>query len=195
MRDSMKMTVKYQFAYILLIRLVSAGIAFLFGAFIFYYLMFTDVAKQILSVALMGVEFAMLYVAAKKFANRDAKTVTPLNYSLLKGVMFGVAIAAINIILILIYTIVWRNFSGEYGVTGAVPIAYNACFYIWTFAYNGLIADFTAGQFGYIASAAAVIVPIAATTVGYIAGGKNFDLTERLDSFIYEKDEDNAGEE
>lgn len=192
MRDSMKMTVKYQFAYILLIRLVSAGIAFIFGAFIYYYLLFVDVAKQILSVALMGVEFAMLYIAAKKFANRDAKKVTPLNYSLIKGVMFGAMIAAINIILILIYTAVWRNFSGEYGVVGFVPIAYNACFYVWTFAYNGLIANFTAGEFGYIAAAAAVIVPIAATTAGYIAGGRNFDLAEHLDSFIYEKDDDDA---
>lgn len=189
MRDSMKMTVRYQFGYILLTQLISAGIVFLFGAFIFYYFMTINVAKQILSLCLIGVEFMMVYVAAKKLAARDIKPVTPLKYSKLKGVMFGVQIAVLNIALVLILKLIWHNFSDDNGLVGAAPIAYNALFYFWSFACNGLMTNQIYGELGYIAIAAMVVFPIAATTLGYIAGGRNFNLSEHFDKFIYEKDE------
>ena len=194
----MKMTVKYQFGYMLLQKLIAVGIIFLFGAFIFYYLMTINIAKQLLSVCLMAVEFAILYIAAKKLANRDSKPVTPLKASKVKGVMFGVMIAVINIILTLLYMIVWSNFSAEAVVeettvrvlNGIVPICVNALYYVWSFAYQGLINDYTSGNIGIIAALCMIAVPIAATTVGYIAGCKKFELAEHLDKFIYEKEED-----
>jgi len=33
-----------------------------------------------------------------------------------------------------------------------------------------------------------VVMPIAATTLGYIAGEKKFELAEKLDEFMYEKE-------
>ena len=199
----MKMTVKYQFGYILLQRLIAAGIAFLFGAFIFYYFMTINIAKQILSVCLIAVEFAVLYIASKKFANRDSKEVTPLKASKLKGVMFGVQISVLNVILTLLYMLVWNICAVSVTVEdkvarvieGIVPICYNAFYYFWSFAYQGFINDYTSGNIGVIAAILMIVVPIAATALGYIAGCRKFELAEHLDQFIYEKEEDNTGEE
>lgn len=196
MRDSMKMTVKYQFGYMLLQKLIAVGIVFLFGAFIFYYFMTINIAKQILSLLLITVEFAILYVASKKLANRDSKPVTPLKPSKVKGVLFGAMIAVINMVLMLMYMIVWSNFAADAVVEdqtvrvldGIIPICCNAIYYVWSFAYQGFINDYTSGNIGIIAMLLMIIVPIAATTLGYIAGLKKFELAEHLDKFIYEKD-------
>lgn len=192
MRDSMKMTVKYQFGYILLNQLAAAGIVFLFGAFIFYYFLTINIAKEILSALLIATEFAILYVASKKLANRDAKPVTPLKPSRIKGVLFGVQIAVMNIIMLIIFKLIWANFSDENGLVGILPIAYNMVFYFWTFAYQGFMTGYIGGHIGIIATAAMAIAPIAATTVGYIAGLNRFELAEHLDQFIYEKQEESG---
>ena len=49
-----------------------------------------NIAKEIISVIFIGVNFAMLYIPAKNFAIRDNKSYTPLKPSKLKGAMFGV---------------------------------------------------------------------------------------------------------
>ena len=33
-----------------------------------------------------------------------------------------------------------------------------------------------------------MVVPVAATLIGYIAGSKKFELAEKIDEFMYEKE-------
>lgn len=93
MKDSMKITVKYQFVYMLLMQVAASGVAFVFGLVAFWYFLSMNIAKEIISVIFIGVNFAMLYIPAKNFAIRDNKSYTPLKPSKLKGAMFGVLIS------------------------------------------------------------------------------------------------------
>ena len=86
MKDSMKITVKYQFVYMLLMQVAASGVAFVFGLVAFWYFLSINIAKEIISVIFIGVNFAMLYIPAKNFAIRDNKSYTPLKPSKLKGV-------------------------------------------------------------------------------------------------------------
>ena len=78
MKDSMKITVKYQFVYMLLMQVAASGVAFVFGLVAFWYFLSMNIAKEIISVIFIGVNFAMLYIPAKNFAIRDNKSYTPL---------------------------------------------------------------------------------------------------------------------
>ncbi len=198
MRDSMKTTVGYQFMYIIMTYFAAAAAAALFGMFIFYQFTDMNIAKQILSVCLMIVEAAMLYVTAKKFASRDIKNYTPLKESRVKGAMFGVSVAALKIILVIVHEIVWAACSvpleeGGRALGGAGAVAYNFIFNIITFSYNGFMTDPQHGHIGIVAIVLMIIVPIAATTLGYIAGCKRFELAENLDKLIYEKEDKEEG--
>ena len=76
MKDSMKITVKYQFVYMLLMQVAASGVAFVFGLVAFWYFLSMNIAKEIISVIFIGVNFAMLYIPAKNFAIRDNKSYT-----------------------------------------------------------------------------------------------------------------------
>ncbi len=188
MKDSMKMTVPYQFAYLLLIQLAASAVAFLFGIVAFSYFLMLPVAKEIVSVAFMVMNFAMLYIYSKKFAIRDNKQYTSLKPSIAKGVLFGVLIAAVNVIFMLALTFVWKAYGEAGGGLGVLRTAINAVFYVWTFPYCGIM-NLNEGHFSIISAIMLVAVPIAATTAGYIAGCRKFELAEKLDTFIYEKED------
>ena len=50
MKDSMKITVKYQFVYMLLMQVAASGVAFVFGLVAFWYFLSMNIAKEIISV-------------------------------------------------------------------------------------------------------------------------------------------------
>ena len=169
MKDSMKITVKYQFVYMLLMQVAASGVAFVFGLVAFWYFLSINIAKEIISVIFIGVNFAMLYIPAKNFAIRDNKSYTPLKPSKLKGAMFGVLISVVTAILMVLFAFVWAKFSDEIGIHGVVPTIINVIFYYWSFLM--------------------LIVPILATYCGYIAGSKKFEFVEKIEEFMYEKEE------
>ena len=187
MRDSMKMTVRYQFIYMLIMQAAASGVCFVFGMVAFWYFMNISVAKEILSVIFMLVNFAMLYTSAKKFALLDNKPYTPLKPSKLKGVLFGVSVALVNLIFAGIFRLMWIKFGTDLGITGVFPTIINALFYYWSFPYNGIM-NLSNGVFTLYSLAAMVVMPVAATLIGYIAGSKKFELTEKIEEFMYEKE-------
>ena len=69
----------------LLMQVAASGVAFVFGLVAFWYFLSMNIAKEIISVIFIGVNFAMLYIPAKNFAIRDNKSYTPLKPSKLKG--------------------------------------------------------------------------------------------------------------
>lgn len=187
MRDSMKITVGYQFAYILLMQLAEVGVTLVFGLVAFWYFLNINIVKEIISIAFMAVNFAILYIASKKLAQRDCKPYTPLKPSKLKGAMFGVMISAITLVLMLLFMYVWANYSDESGIHGVIPTAVNILFYCWSFPYTGIMGLYN-GHFMEYAGIIMLILPPAATLAGYIAGCKNIELAEKLDKFVYEKE-------
>lgn len=186
MRDSMKMSKGYQFMYMLLMQAAASGITLVFGLVAFWYFLNISIVKEIISIAFMAVNFAVLYISAKKMAQRDYKPYTPLKPSKLKGALFGALISAVTLVLMLLFMYVWANYSDDAGIHGIVPTVINVLFYCWSFPYNGIMGLYN-GQFMVYAGIIMLILPIAATLIGYIAGSKNIELAEKLDKFIYEK--------
>lgn len=183
----MKITVRYQFVYMLLMQAAASGVAFVFGLVAFWYFMNISIAKEILSVIFMIVNFAMIYISAKKFALRDNKPYTPLKPSTLKGALFGCAIALVNLAFMGIFKLAWMKFGTANGITGIFPTIINALFYYWTFPYNGIM-NLSFGSFTVYSAAAMIVVPIAASLAGYIAGSRKFELAEKIDELMYEKE-------
>lgn len=186
-KDSTKITVRYQFLYILLMQLAASGVTIVFGLVAFWYFLSMSIVKEILSVVFMGVNFAMLYTASKKFALLDNKPYTPLKPSRVKGVLFGCFVAVISLAFVAIYKLVWLKYGTDMGITGVIPTAVNAIFYFWSFPFNGILG-MNSGNFMLYAVPIMAAVPIAATTAGYIAGCKKFELSEKIDEFMYEKE-------
>lgn len=187
MKDSMKITVRYQFLHMLLMQAAASGIAIIFGLVAFWYFLNMRVAKEILSLVFIAVNFAILYVAAKKFAKLDNKPYTPLKPNKTKGVLLGCFIAMVTLALTGAFKLVWSGFSNEIGVVGIVPTIVNILFYYWSFPFNGILG-LSKGSFMLYAIPIMVALPIAATTFGYIAGCRNFDISEKIDELMYEKE-------
>lgn len=187
MRESTKITKKYQFVYVLLIQLGASGVAFVFGLVAFWYFMNMKIVKEIISIAFILVNFAMLYIASKKFALLDNKPYTPLKPSRVKGVLFGAVVAVLNVIFVLLYRLLWIKYGIDAGLSGILPMMANTAFYYWSFPYNGLM-NMDSGVISAYSVVFMIVIPVAATTLGYIAGEKKFELAEKLDEFMYEKE-------
>lgn len=187
MRDSMKITVKYQFVNMLLMHLAAAGVTFVFGMVAFWYFLSRPVWKEILSVVFMAVYFIMLYIRSKKFAVLDNKSYTPLKPSTAKGFLFGVLISAVTIVLLVLFEFMWSAFCVDGGLVGVIPTAVNVIFYFWSFPYNGIMG-LSCGLMTWYSIALMLILPVAACGMGYIAGSKNIEVMEKLEEYMYEKE-------
>lgn len=187
MRDSVKITVKYQFCMMLLQHLAAAGVTFVFGMVAFWYFLSRSVWKELLSVVFIAVYFILLYSKSKKFAALDNKTYTPLEPKLVKGFMFGGAIAAAMLVFFALYELDWQFFSEGDSVIGVIPTAVNAIFYFLSFPYNGLM-NMHCGAITWYSVVLMAVVPIAACGAGYYAGIKNIQIMEKIESFMYEKE-------
>lgn len=183
----MKITVKYQLVMMLLMHLAAAGVAFVFGMVAFWYFLTQPVWKELLSVIFMAVYFAMLYLRAKKFAVLDNKPYTPLKPNKIKGVLFGAAVAAVTFILFALFSFVWKHYSADGGVVGVIPTAVNVIFYFWSFPFNGIM-NLSEGMMTWYSVALMLILPIAASALGYLAGCKNIEIMEKLEEYMYEKE-------
>lgn len=187
MRDSMKMTVRYQFVFMLILQLAASGVTFVFGLVAFWYFTNIPVAKEILSCVLIAVNFAMLYIYSKKFAVLDNKPYTPIKPSKVKGALFGAAISAVTVLLMIMFKLIWTVFSNENGLVGVFPSVLNFIFYYWTFPYNGIMG-LSRGVYTMYSAAVMLVMPVAATTVGYIFGCRKIEISEKIEEFMYEKE-------
>ena len=61
MKNSVEITVRYQFLRILLMQAAASGIALLFGIVAFWYFLNMSIVKEFLSLIFITVNFSMLY--------------------------------------------------------------------------------------------------------------------------------------
>lgn len=167
----------------------ASGATLVFGWVAFWYFTNINIIKQILSVIFIIVNFIFLYVTAKKCAVQDFRPYNPTTVSKTKGALFGCAVSALNIIFMIIFRLLWIKFGTEAGIQGALPTAYNVFFYYWSYPYNGIM-NLENGIFTIYSAIAMIVVPVAATASGYIAGCKGFDMADKLSGLIYEKDDE-----
>lgn len=199
MRNSLDITRKYQFGYMLLHHLTTVLAIILFEAIAFWYFLDSEIGRNVVASVLTIVYGFVVYSYARKLAVWDNKPYTPLKPELKWGVFWGVAIAATVGVFLIVYKLNWALFSAvsEEGVpylTNIPSVIVNLLFYIWTGPYFGFVKP-QGGEIEVYGQILMLIVPIIATTLGYKAGCTNFDLLEKLDGLTVEKKEDDEDED
>ncbi len=188
MRDSMKITVPYQFGHILLTHLGAVSVAFVFQTVAFWYFIGTKGCKEVLAIVFTAIYAGMIYHSSRKLSLLDHKTYTPLKPSVLKGAMFGAGIAVVTLVLFVLWKFAWINSADETGLVG-IGLVINFVFSFWTFPYYGFLGA-SNGEITVIGGALMLIVPILASTAGYLAGKYKLDLLDVIERFSYEKEDE-----
>lgn len=189
MRNSVKITRKYQFGSMLLHHIIAVFVAIVFESIACLYFLDKPVARYIVAAVFTVVYGFMIYSHARRLAEFDAKSYTPLQPELKWGVLWGVMIAATVLVWIVIFRLNWIWFSVDGAMTNLASIIVNILFYFWTAPYFCLISD-TGGHIPVFAGVLMVAVPVAASSLGYMAGMKHFDLAAKLYWLTVEKKED-----
>ena len=190
MRNSVDITRGYQFGRMLLNHVMAVIVAFVIQTVACWYYLDKHVIKYIVSIIFVALYAFMIYSGAHRLATFDAKPYTPLKANIKWGVLWGAFIAVTIIAAAAIY---WGNralFTTADGQSlnnwGSVLV--NLIMTIWISPYMGFLFSNTSAI--WIIAAAASVVSIAASTFGYAAGMKNFDVIAKLDSMTLEKNED-----
>lgn len=191
MRNSVDITRKYQFGYMILQHFLIALVAIVFEALAFWYFLDKQIGRQIVACVFTVVYGFGLYSASRKLSVWDSKPYTPLQPRLKWGFLWGLAITATVALMLTVYKFNWHAFSAvdENGVrylTSLPAVLLNLLFYLWTAPYFGFVQN-QGGGIEIYGQILMLIVPPIATTLGYKAGMTNFDLLEKLDSMTLEK--------
>ncbi|MDD6485166.1 MAG: hypothetical protein PUF72_11470 [Clostridiales bacterium] len=186
MRETTKMTVPYQFMNIFFAHLAAVGIIMILTLMAFLWVLEKSVIKEIMSVILIICYGLALYSRAAELSRRDNKPYSRLKPDMKKGVMFGVVIAATNFVMILLMKLGWVIWGTPEGMGSVWGVVMNAVFWFWTSPYSGIMG-LSRGMMTWYSYVLLAAVPTAATTLGYWAGCKGFELTSVLLKFQYEK--------
>lgn len=189
MKNSIEITRAYQIRYMILHHLIAVAICGVFEAVAAWYFLDKQIARYVVAGIFAVIYGLLIYSSARKLSLLDNKPYTPLRPHIKWGVIWGLAIAATVAVFTLIYKLNWIMFSQDGGMTNIFSVILNILYYVWTAPYFGFMPDFG----GNIPAYTVVImfaVPVIASTLGYWAGIRKFDLLEKLDSLTFEKEED-----
>lgn len=189
MRNSVEITRKYQFGYMLLQHLKAAGVCIVFQAVACWKFLGLTPGKYIIG-AIFGLVYAgMIYSGAKKLSDFDGKPYTPLKQQLKWGILWGVMLAAAMLLFAVIYIAMWNLWGNGDTFTNVFASTLNLMFFAWTAPFYGFTQDCRGFVPIYLVAVFAFL-PIIMSTLGYYAGIKKFDILEKLDALTFEKDED-----
>ncbi len=189
MKNSVDITRGYQIGNMLLRHLIAALVSIVFESVACWYFLDKLVARYVIAGIFTFVYAVFIYNQAYKLASFDKKTYTPLQPNVKWGFLWGVCISAAVALAILVFRMNWIFFSENGAMTNVFSMIINILFYIWTAPYFGFISD-TGGIIPAFAVALMLAVPIAASTLGYVAGIHNFDVIAKLDSMTIEQGDD-----
>lgn len=189
MRDSMKITIPYQFGSVILTHIAAAAVSFVFQAVVFWFFITRPVIKEIIGIVFTCVYAGMIYHNVNKLSIRDFKDYTPIKPSVFKGIMFGVVLSLITFILFVGWKYVWTNRIVDGSFSGIDSYIINMLFLFWTFPFCGLM-NAMGGEINIVGQIVMYAVPIIAATVGYLAGKYNVDALDIIQKIAYEKDTD-----
>ena len=171
--------------------MVTSNVVGIFLCSVLYFIcMFWSADKPfwaaVMSVILTLIYFGEIYQKAWACAERDKKSYTETSPYLFKGVVLSIGILVYYLLIWALYKFAWCCLTIDGSIATWTGLLYNVVFVLSTIMYTG----FSAPDMGSLSAATHLliyIVPIVASTLGYIAGYKDFMLTEKLMPFIYEK--------
>ena len=185
MRETTKMTVPYQFGYILMGHIVSSGVVMILTLIAFLWALEKPVLKEILgSIFVLSYALA-IYGRAAEMAKRDNKPYSRLKPDMKKGVLFGVMISVTTFIVVLAVKFVWATYSTGNGLNNIGSILVNVFYCFWTAPYYGIMG-LSKGMVTWYSYVLFAVVPILSTTLGYLAGCKGFEILTIVSRLQYE---------
>ena len=162
---------------------------FLLGTLVFGALTANTVGRTVFSVIAMFFYFIAIYTTSLEIAQNDKKNYTKEKPHILKGLFLPVGYILTSILIYVIYFITWKYMTIDNIIIGTSGIINNMIFVIWNYVYSGFIS-FSNGVMSPMSYLITAIFPIIASFLGYLAGMKNFDITEKLNKAVYEDKED-----
>ena len=189
MKNSVEITRKYQFGYMLLQHLKAAGICIVFQAVACWWFLTLTPGKYIIG-AVFGLVYAgMIYSGAKKLSDYDGKTYTPLDHELKWGVRWGFMLALTLLLFVAIHIGIWKLWGNGEDLLNVFASSVNILFFIWTAPFYGFMQQ-CYGSVPIYLVVVFILLPIIMSTLGYYAGMIKFDILAKLDAMTFEKDED-----
>ena len=189
MRNSVEITRKYQFGYMLLQHLKAVGICIVFQAVACWWFLSNTPGKYIVG-AVFGLVYAgMIYSGAKRLSDYDGKSYTPLKHELKWGVYWGIMLALTMLFFVAVHIGLWALWGDGAGLTNIFASSLNILFFAWTAPFYGFMQQ----CYGFVPIylvAVFAIVPVIMSTIGYYAGMIKFDILEKLDALTFEKEDD-----
>ncbi|MBQ7794585.1 MAG: hypothetical protein IJ366_08740 [Clostridia bacterium] len=171
---------------VLMTHIYTVVIGTVMGFMFMTWLIDKPIGYTIFSAVFTLIYFSAIYSKAWECAERDKKPFTPTSVYLFKGAVLSVGILVFNVVLWAAYLFAWRSLTIDGAMVTATGIIYNVLYVINTFMYSGFV-KITQGVVPWQAHLIIMLVPLVASTIGYIAGVKNFTLSDKLMPFIYEK--------
>ncbi len=157
-----------------------------FGFSLMWWILDKPVWEAVFSVVFTLFYFSVIYRRAWDCASRDKKTYTSTSPYLLKGAVLAIGVFILNILLWIAYVFAWNFLTIDGSLATLTGILYNVLYIFDTFMYTGFI-NLSNGSMPLYAHIIIILVPTIASALGYIAGLREFLITEKLMPFIYEK--------
>lgn len=162
---------------------------FLLATLVFGALTSNATGRIVFSVIAMFFYFIAIYNTSLEIAQNDKKSYTTENPHILKGLFLPVGYILTSILIYVLYFVTWKYMTVDNIIVGTSGIINNMIFVIWNYVYSGFIS-FSNGAMSPISYLITIIFPVIASFLGYLAGMKNFDITEKLNKAVYEEKEE-----
>ena len=171
--------------------MVASNAVGIFLCSVLYFIcMFWSADKPFWAAVMSGIltliYFSEIYQKAWACAERDNKSYTETTPYLFKGTVLSIGILVYYLIIWLLYIFTWNALTIDGSIATWTGLIYNVIYVLSTIMYTGFSTP-ASGNVAWFVQLLIYIVPVIASTLGYIAGEKGFMLTEKLIPFIYEK--------
>ncbi len=179
---------------LLKLHIYTAAVGTLFGMMFLGVVSLKSSMYTAFSVLFTVIYFIVIYIRAWECAIYDKKQYSTTSVYLLKGAVLTIGIIACNFVLWLLYAFSWKYLSIDGMIATTTGTIYNMIYVVYTFMYAGF-AKITQGVVSLSAHLLIILVPLVASTLGYIAGAKNISISEKILPFVYEKKKDDSNKE
>ncbi len=171
--------------------MVASNVVGIFLCSVLYFIcMFWSADKPFWAAVMSGIltliYFSEIYSKAWACAERDKKSYTETTPYLFKGAVLSIGILFYYLLIWLLYKFTWNALTIDGSIATWTGLLYNVVYVLSTIMYTGFSTP-TGGNVAWFVHLLIYIVPFIASTLGYIAGEKDFMITEKLIPFIYEK--------
>lgn len=145
-----------------------------------------SVFSAIFTIMAIVICFAAVYTRAWQIAEADKKAAGEEKLPAYKGTVLSAGAIVISLVLLGGYIFAWRFLTIDGSLATATGYIYNIVYILTTFAFNPLLG-LDKGDVSIIGHLVMYVIPVIASTLGYIAGLKGFTISDKLMPMIYEK--------